>query len=165
MDEKIDFIGPFIGKNEIFSNFYPFETTLDGVEYPTIENAYQAAQTGDLEQRQQFETCSPGKAKRLGKRLTPRDDWDKVKLQIMYDLCRQKLTAEGFREPLLATGAAQLVELNDWGDTYWGVCHGVGKNHLGRVLMRIREELGAQQSDEDATATGSVVDTAQQAPV
>uniref|UniRef100_UPI00345E83CD NADAR domain-containing protein n=1 Tax=uncultured Duncaniella sp. TaxID=2768039 RepID=UPI00345E83CD len=44
-------------------------------------------------------------------------------------------------EKLIATGDAELVEGNYWHDTVWGVCDGVGENHLGKILMRVREEL------------------------
>ncbi len=48
------------------------------------------------------------------------------------------------REKLLATGDRKLVEGNTWGDTFWGVCRGNGKNHLGKILMKIRAELQAE---------------------
>ena len=48
---------------------------------------------------------------------------------------------------LLTTGDAKIVEGNTWGDTFWGVCGGVGENHLGKVLMRIRAELQNKGDD------------------
>ena len=42
---------------------------------------------------------------------------------------------------LLATGEEYLVEGNTWGDKYWGVCGGIGLNHLGKLLMQVRDEL------------------------
>ena len=44
-------------------------------------------------------------------------------------------------QKLLETGDEELVEGNTWGDRYWGVCGGKGKNMLGKILMRVREEL------------------------
>jgi hypothetical protein len=41
---------------------------------------------------------------------------------------------------LLATGDMELIEDNDWDDTYWGVCNGAGENNLGKLLMKIRAE-------------------------
>lgn len=61
----------------------------------------------------------------------------------MEDLLRQKFSKTPLRRLLLATGEAELIEGNTWGDTYWGVCHGVGQNHLGCLLMKIRGELNA----------------------
>jgi predicted NAD-dependent protein-ADP-ribosyltransferase YbiA (DUF1768 family) len=44
---------------------------------------------------------------------------------------------------LIATGDAQLVEGNTWGDLFWGVdtTMGVGSNQLGKLLMGIRDGL------------------------
>lgn len=138
-------ITAFAGDHRWLSNFWYARVTLDGVSYPTVENAYQAAKTLNLEARHQFERCTPGDAKRLGKRLVLRADWDRVKLAVMRDLIAQKF-ARGTRlaDQLLTTGTAELVEGNRWGDRYWGVCQGEGQNHLGRLLMEQRAYLGGQ---------------------
>lgn len=52
-----------------------------------------------------------------------------------------KMSEPKLRSQLLSTGTAELVEGNWWNDRYWGVCNGRGENHLGKILMRIREEL------------------------
>lgn len=57
----------------------------------------------------------------------------------MRELLKQKFAKEPFRTWLLNTGNEQLVEGNTWGDTFWGVCNGKGKNYLGALLMEIRE--------------------------
>jgi hypothetical protein len=59
----------------------------------------------------------------------------------MYALLAQKFSHDHLREKLIGTGAAMLIEGNTWGDTYWGVCNGEGYNHLGRLLMDLRDEL------------------------
>ncbi len=60
----------------------------------------------------------------------------------MEHLLRQKFTTHaGLRQQLKATRPRPLVEENTWGDTFWGVSKGQGENHLGRLLMRIRDEL------------------------
>lgn len=46
-------------------------------------------------------------------------------------------------ETLATSGNEELVEGNNWNDTYWGVCKGVGENHLGKILIRIRDGLDA----------------------
>ena len=118
------------------------EVILDAVTYPQVEAAYQAAKTLDPVQRVAFETVAPSDAKRMGKRLRIRSDWETVKLGIMESLLRQKFDKEPFRTQLKATGDQELVEGNYWGDTYWGLCNGKGENHLGKLLMKIRAELG-----------------------
>lgn len=134
-------IGPFQGDYRFLSNFWPAKVTLDGVEYPTVEHAYVAAKTLNNELRASVLACaSPGDAKRLGRRFSLRPDWDDVKLGVMESLLRQKFAITALKAKLVATHPHELVELNTWGDTFWGVCRGSGANHLGRLLMMIREE-------------------------
>ena len=60
----------------------------------------------------------------------------------MEFLLRQKFSDQNkvLKEKLLATGEAEIVEGNDWDDTFFGVCNGVGENQLGKLLMKIRDE-------------------------
>jgi ribA/ribD-fused uncharacterized protein len=136
-------IDRFDGTFRFLSNFWPARVFLDGEEYPTIEHAYQAAKTLDLEERPLVRlAATPGRAKRLGQRLTLREDWEAVKLVVMLDLLRQKFARHSLTVALLATGEMELVEGNAWGDTFWGVdTHKGGANHLGRLLMQVRAEL------------------------
>ena len=123
------------------SNFEPVEVELDGVKYPSVENAYQAAKTLDLEERKQFETCTSLVAKIRGKNLVMWSLWDSAKLLVMYNLCRQKYAQEPYKTLLLETGDQELQEGNWWGDVYWGVCRGQGENNLGKLIMKIRNDL------------------------
>lgn len=128
---------------------------------PTVEHMYQAAKVlvPDTEWdslpadrksavREAFtmivKAPSPGEAKRLGKAANVRPDWDEVKLSVMRALLVKKFEREPFRSKLIATGDAEIIEDNHWGDTFWGVCRGSGENHLGRLLMEIRAELRSQ---------------------
>lgn len=137
-------INSFKGKYAWLSNFYPCDNiTLHGIKYPSVENAYQAAKTLNSEEREQFETCSSAQAKHLGKKITLREDWDEeCRLVTMMFLNFQKYYFnEDLKQKLLDTGEEELVEGNYWNDTFWGVCKGKGKNHLGLILMEIREQL------------------------
>jgi ribA/ribD-fused uncharacterized protein len=134
-------IKSFSGDYRFLSNFYPVEVVLDGVTYPTVENAYQAAKTLDLEKRQDFLGLTPGAAKRLGQRLGIRPDWDDVKLSVMTRLNEQKYMQPDLRKKLCDTYPQDIVEGNTWGDTFWGVCDGKGSNHLGKILMAIRMQI------------------------
>ena len=134
-------IKSFSGEYQFLSNFYPVEVVLDGVTYPTVENAYQAAKTLDLEKRKEFIGVLPGFAKRLGQRLELRPDWGAVKLNIMQRLNEQKYMRPDLRKKLCDTYPQDLVEGNTWGDTFWGVCDGKGSNHLGQILMAIRFQI------------------------
>jgi hypothetical protein len=85
---------------------------------------------------------SPGDAKRLGRKVFLRPDWEQVKRQVMADIVEAKFTQkEDLREKLLATGDAYLEEGNDWGDRIWGTVNGQGANMLGIILMETRKKL------------------------
>lgn len=138
-------IAEFTGEYRFLSNFYAAPVQLDGVLYPTVEHAFQAAKTTDLKERLQIRTApTPASAKRGGRRVTLRPDWEDMKVGIMYLLLRDKFERwTNLEQALLATGNAILMEGNTWGDTFWGVdVHtGKGQNQLGQLLMRVREEL------------------------
>lgn len=135
-------IDTFTGDNNFLSNFYSINVTLNGVTYPTVEHAYQAAKTKDLNEREVVRIQpTAGKAKRAGKKVTLRPDWELVKVHIMEDLLRQKFQDPILKQKLIETGNKTLIEGNYWGDTFWGVCNGIGENELGKLLMQIRGEI------------------------
>lgn len=139
-------IREFEGQYRFLSNFYPCTIIYEGITYPTTEHAYQAAKTLDLERKiyiSRLETA--GQAKRKGKNVQLRPDWEEVKLQIMYNICKLKFSKPQFAEELKATGTQELIEENTWNDTFWGRCNGKGQNNLGKILMRIREEIKNEQ--------------------
>jgi ribA/ribD-fused uncharacterized protein len=127
------------------SNFYSADVEFEGLIFPSTEHAYQAAKCFDPERRKEFITLTAGQAKKLGRKVEVRADWDNVKCDVMETVLRSKFTRHAdLREKLLATGDKYLEETNWWGDTYWGVCRGVGMNMLGCALMKIRRELQTQ---------------------
>ena len=136
-------INGFEGEFRFLSNFYPSVVKWDKKTYPTVEHAYQAAKTNIEKERSLIrKEPSPGRAKRLGKKVTLRKDWENIKLSVMHDLILQKFsTDENLKQQLLSTGGCYLEETNSWGDTYWGVCDGIGKNILGKILMQVRSKL------------------------
>lgn len=132
----------FHNEFEFLSNFVPARVILDGVAYSTVEHAYQAAKSLDLNERIIIQKArGPGQAKKLGQLLTCREDWETVKEHVMFELLIQKFSKSPFLEQLLATGDAYLEETNWWKDTFWGVCNGKGKNRLGHLLMEIRSHI------------------------
>lgn len=132
-----DFRGPY----RFLSNFHLAPIEFEGRVYPSTEHAYQAAKVPD-DRRELFLSGSCRDAKRLGRTVPLRHDWEEVKDGVMLTICRYKFSRHpALRAALLATGDHELVEGNTWGDTYWGVCNGVGKNRLGQILTQIRAEL------------------------
>lgn len=133
----------FRGQYAFLSNFHAAPTMYDGVLYPTSEHAYMAAKTLNLRERQQVLTCgTPSEAKKMGRRLQLRPDWEQVKVPIMGTILMDKFTRNpDLRKMLKATGNLELVEENTWGDVFWGRCNGQGQNMLGRLLMLVRARI------------------------
>lgn len=142
-------IDSFDGKYAFLSNFYssPIYDT-DGIEYPTVEHYFQAMKTLDFTMRLRIANApTPGQAKRLGRHVNLRRDWNEVKTDVMRDALRLKFSQPSLRKKLLDTEDAWLEEGNIWHDNIWGDCHChicediVGENRLGKLLMEIREEI------------------------
>lgn len=138
----------FFGEYRFLSNFYPspvkgFE--FDGTIYPTVEHAFQAAKTEILEERETIRNSdTPGKAKRLGRKVTLIPNWNEIKVHVMKVLVKEKFEGNlSLQAQLLATGDEALQEGNTWGDRFWGVDlnTGVGENCLGQILMQVRSDL------------------------
>lgn len=128
-----------------FSNFARYPIRLRGKVWPTTEHYFQAQKfAGTAYEGVILHAASPTIAARLGRsREHPlRADWEVVKDGIMLDALRAKFTQHAeLRELLLETGNALLVE-HTANDRYWGDGgDGSGKNMLGALLMRVRQEL------------------------
>lgn len=137
-------IDRFEGKYTFLSNFYMDMHPIEymGTFYPTAEHAYQAAKAITPAQHSAvLRAATPARAKRIGQIVTCRPDWEQVKDGIMLEILRAKFKVRYMTDKLLATGDEELIEGNWWGDTYWGVCKGKGKNMLGKLLMQVRQEL------------------------
>jgi ribA/ribD-fused uncharacterized protein len=134
-------IDSFTAQYRFLSNFYPCVVDYEGRVYPTVEHAFQAAKTlNQAEKSRVFNAIRPGDAKRLGRNVTLRPDWNRIRVGIMLELVRIKFREPALRAKLVATHPEKLVEGNHWNDTFWGVCDGVGENQLGRVLEIVRDE-------------------------
>ncbi len=153
-------IAQFFGKDRYLSNFWyvPQKVTLDGILdyndglwYPTVEHAYQAAKSTDYADRYALAVNinEPSEAKRYGAtiQVQKRKDWQQVNLIIMHELLRQKFNQQPLKRQLIATGDQELVEGNHWHDNFFGVCScdkcktKEQYNHLGKLLMLVRTEL------------------------
>ena len=141
----IDF---FDGEYAFLSNFYNASCIFEEKLYPTVEHAFQAAKSLDHAERDWIAAAgSPGLAKRLGRRINLRPDWEKVKFNVMEECLRSKFADSVLKQKLLATGDEELVEGNYWHDNTWGNCSCekckdiVGRNMLGNILMKLRTEF------------------------
>lgn len=126
----------FFGGYRWLSNFWITPVHYEGQIYPSSENAYQAAKCKHESDREQFVICAPGKAKRLGRKIEIRDDWDAVKHDTMSLILISKFNNNPeLKRKLIGLYDYYIEETNNWGDTYWGVCNGVGENKLGLLMM------------------------------
>lgn len=136
-------IDSFKGENGWLSNMWPAMVMFEGEIYSSAEHAYQASKTLDPEFRKEIRRAADGyKAKKIGRFVNVRTDMKEKRLELMYRIVFDKFARNlDLMNKLLATGEQELVEGNNWNDTFWGRCSGVGENHLGKILMKVREEL------------------------
>ena len=143
----------FRGKYGFLSNMYAATFKWDGRTYLNSEAAFQSAKSLDPAVRDRFSEMTGVVAKREGKRVRLRGDWEVVKDAIMEEVVRAKFSQNpDLLRKLIDTGDMVLIEGNRWHDTYWGVdlTTGRGENHLGIILMKIRSELGGADYAEKA---------------
>lgn len=128
-----------------FSNFAAFPIMLDGKRWPTSEHYFQAQKFKQSRVKERIRKAgSPMLAARMGRdrSLPLRRDWDSARVGVMTQAVLAKFTQyEDLRGLLLDTGNARIIEHTD-NDNYWGDGgDGSGRNMLGTVLMRVRDEL------------------------
>ena len=135
-------------KYRFLSNFYYFDKPMlyQGMYFKTSEAFYMAMKSLDINVRKQISLAKSGAdAKKLGRQVELRPDWEDIKFDVMLYALRYKFSHNNpnLRRLLIATGDSYLQEANLWGDKIWGVCMktGEGENNLGRLLMQVREEI------------------------
>lgn len=136
---KIEF---FESKFRFLSNFFICEVPYDQFLFNSSESAYQAQKTQDIVIQKSFIPLSPLEAKRKGKQILLRHDWENVKERFMFDIVLNKFSFNpNLQKKLLETGSLILEEGNTWRDAYWGIYNGYGLNRLGIILMQVRKYL------------------------
>ena len=142
-------INRFDGAYDFLSNFAYSPITFKGKTWSTVEHIFQASKTLDENMREQIRLSpTPEKARRMGKRVLLRPDWERIKKEVMLKSIRLKFGQNSeLKEKLLNTKDAVLVEGNTWHDNIWGDCRCSkclnikGNNLLGQILMQVRKEL------------------------
>lgn len=135
-------IDNFRGRYFFLSNFFEAPVTIEGLTFQNNEAAFQAYKLADVKKRVAFVGLDPSSAKRKGRHVQLRYDWETIKYDAMYNCVKAKFEQNhDLAEKLIATGDAELIEGNTWGDRVWGKVNGVGQNHLGKILMRVRQEM------------------------
>lgn len=141
-------IDRFVDKYSFLSNFFEVDILFDGLVYPSVEQAFQAAKTDDRAERFEIMSTTPSLAKKRGRKVQLRENWEEVKFAIMEMLVREKFSRGRLRKRLLDTKNHELIEGNLWGDTFWGMCNGVGDNNLGKILMKIRDDAISEEDEK-----------------
>lgn len=131
----------FKGEYWFLSNFYPVDIEMDGITYRTAEAAFKAQKCINPEERMLIASTDSGrKAKLLGRKVSIRNDWEDVKVDVMREVIDRKFDRPELAAMLVAVGG-EIVEDNHWNDTFWGRCNGRGENWLGVLLMEKRDSL------------------------
>jgi ribA/ribD-fused uncharacterized protein len=135
----------FSGDRFFLSNFFTHRFLFDGHWYATVEHAFQAAKCVDPAEAERVRQApSPAAAKQIGRRVRLRADWNEARVDVMRAVLVAKFLDPDLRARLVATGKAELVEENTWGDRFWGRSRGIGRNMLGQLLMELRDSLRAR---------------------
>lgn len=136
-------ISSFDFGSSYLSNFYYADVEYMGLVYPTNEHAFQAQKNIDpVYQNLVQQVKKPKLAKRCGRQVKLREDWEEIKVAIMRNIVMHKFIQHpDLKKKLLDTGDIPLIEGNNWGDDYWGTVNGRGENMLGIILMDTRRIL------------------------
>lgn len=136
-------IDSFAGEYAFLSSFAPSPIRQGGQMWPTAEHLFQSMKCVGLDHRNWILAApTPREAKRRGRSVAMRSDWEQCKRAAMLRVVLAKFEQNpDLAAKLAATYGAELVEGNTWGDRYWGRVGGVGENWLGRILMWVREVL------------------------
>lgn len=126
------------------SNMYPcpVNVNINGkkLTFSCAEAAFQAFKCP--EEAERFMGIDGFAAKKMGRKITLRKDWESVKLSVMRDVVKAKFGQNPGLMVKLKSVTGEIVEDNTWNDRFWGRCQGTGQNWLGKLLMEIRD--GAQ---------------------
>lgn len=136
-------IAEFQGEYRWLSNFWIAPYVVGPYTLQSVEHGFQAAKAYNKYDAYLIATAStPGQAKKLGRTVKVREDWDEIRIKVMYNHVTEKFRQnKDLAQKLLDTGDQELIEGNYWGDRFWGVCKGEGDNWLGRILMQVRKEI------------------------
>lgn len=127
------------------SNMYPCKIEFNGRTFKCSETAFHTESLSDESDKDYFSTLDGYESKAQIKVMKIRKDWDKIKVDTMAKILIQKfLQNKDLALKLIETEDTPLIEYNNWGDCFWGVCGGKGDNTLGKLLMLIRDNLNGR---------------------
>lgn len=142
-DRAVKPIRLFKGEHGFLSNFWYCDVHMYGLVFRSSEHAFMYHKSDDIDYRTAIlEAATPNDAKKLGRKVKLRPDWNTARFIAMYTVLLRKFSHNvELGRKLQQTGWAFLEEGNTWNDTFWGTCNGEGSNYLGRLLMAVRYKL------------------------
>ena len=127
------------------SNMYPCEIRVNGLVFTCAEACFQSFKTTDVNERKKFQGIDGFKAKKLGRSVSLRSDWNDIRIEVMSRVIHAKFHQNSdLTKKLQDTGDLPIIEDNTWKDTFWGRCNGKGHNLLGQILMSERDWINSQ---------------------
>ena len=128
-----------------FRNTSEHSFTLDGELWQSAEHYVQAQRFScDKAKAEVRDSAYAFSAKTLARERPDslREDWHTVRDEVMEKAVRTKFASHpSLSDKLCATGDAEIIEASPMSH-HWGAgADGTGKNMLGRILMKIREDL------------------------
>lgn len=141
--ERIDNFNSYF---DFLNNDYPTWVYFEGLLFPCVNAAYQAARSDKQHIREKISKIdTPQELWDIAINIEDPPNWVKERLRIMEMLLRDKFRRnKELRDKLKATGDRELI--NTYAEPspsnfYWGVVNGKGQNQLGRLLEAIRIDI------------------------
>ena len=144
--QKLETIDNFNGYFDFLNNDYNCDVYYDGLVYPSVSYAYQAARSTEQYIREKIVRADNlGEMYEIASKVDDPEDWGKLRIKVMEMLIRDKFKRNpDLREKLKATENRRLI--NSYGDAttsnlFWGMVDGEGQNQIGRILENIRNDI------------------------
>lgn len=163
-DPQLDTSGKIIGfyPREFypFDNFSSFQVDYRGKRWQTSEHAYQAShffETAPDLAGAIYNARSAHDAYKIAKTNSHKvpNNWDDIKVGVMYEICKLKLLQNPYvRQKLEQSGDLDIIE-DSTKDDFWGWGpNRDGRNELGKIWMKLRDELKAGEIIDDSNIIG-----------
>lgn len=142
----------FKNEYDFLSNMYPCDVAYKGITYKCSEAAFQAQKYKSEEIKKEFAEYDGKQAKWHGgprgdHRLT-KDEvyaWNDKRISIMEEVVKAKFEQnEDLKKKLIETDNVKIYEGRAFRpDKFWGINVKTmeGENHLGKILMNLRESF------------------------
>ena len=142
-----EFIGFYTREFYCLDNFSAFAFIYEGIRFHTVEHAYQAYKFKDTSPvvfNEIVNSFSADEARRIAHRNEDKVvlNWDDIKVNLMEKFLRAKLEQNPQVKKKLMETENYLICEDSPVDDFWGIGEDKkGQNQLGKLWMKLREEL------------------------